>query len=188
MMGFLLRSLAVVFITFPLSSCISTISSYDEQTDAAATQLQKDIDTFLVKMSSSPSRSDRYFSANQHFYQKAAVDLDSLEIRTESINANSLTVEQVKLIKDNFAYMTLLHKGCVTAPLTDAQKHTVQTNGIDVSVSCRVEYGATVEAADRGSSAFNPVFVGPIKSLFDIEFGAILKLELEKKKLGGGAS
>ena len=188
MMGSLVRSLAAIIIALPLSSCVSTISSYDEQTDAAATQLQKDIDTFLVKMSSSPSRSDRYFSANQNFYQRAAVDIDSLEIRTESIQSNSLTVEQVRLIKENFAYMTLLHKGCVTAPLTDAQKRAVQANGIDVSVSCRVEYGATVEAADRGSSAFNPVFVGPIKSLFDIEFGALLKLELEKKKLGGGQS
>ena len=187
-MSVLVRNLSAIFVVIPLASCISTISSYDETTDASATQLQKDIDTFLVKMSSSPSLRDRYFSTNQSFYEKAAVDLDSLAIRTQSIPRNDLTVEQVGIIKQHLAEMALGHKGCLKAPWKEEQREAIRTKGVDASLGCRIEYGASLEVADRGQSAFNPVLAPEIKRQFDEAFGALLKLELEKKKLAGGES
>ena len=180
-----LRNLALVIIAASsLGACttIELISKYDEPTDSGATALQREISEFTQRIGNAQTDEERSFASNQPFYQQAAVDIDALQVRAQAIYKNRITIEQLQLVEDNLAYLALLHKGCVTAPLTDAQKRAVADKGIDASVDCRVAYGATVEVKNRGSSRLNPLLVPIIKSQLDQQLGAVIALELAKKR------
>lgn len=174
--------LALCFVT--LTACtLKLVSDYDETMDEGATALHKKLDEFFVKLPNKPQEG-REYESNQEFYEEVLVDLNSLQVRANGIQKNSFTIQQLDLVERNIGYLTLLHKGCVTGPLTEAQKEKVEENGVDVSVDCKVEYGASKSLPDRGDQVLNPVMVGNLRNQFDQQLGAIMALEMAKKRGG----
>jgi hypothetical protein len=86
------------------------------------------------------------------------------------------------LAKENLAYLVLLHKKCVTGPLSAEQKENVKKNGIDLSMDCKVANGATADLKERGDAEINKSVVAPTQSLFNQHLGAVMALELAKKR------
>ncbi len=99
-----------------LSGCsIKLISSYDENTDKAVTQLQKDFETFFVKIDSQAGLPECTYENQTKFYQDAKVAISAIEVRARAIAKNEITVEQVGLLKDSLTSLEKLHKlGCFT--------------------------------------------------------------------------
>ncbi len=178
------RVLAVLGAACLLQSCttIQLVSRYDEQTETDVTAIQTDIATFFVKLDTALTPAERSFGASQDFYSREAVAIATLSQRVAAIPKNQLTIAQVELLKENIAWLALLHKGCVTAPLTAAQKTAVADNGIDPSIACRTDYGASADLPDQSKSTLTPLVAGSAHKLIDQGLVAILTLEMAKKR------
>lgn len=178
-----LLCLGVAALTVAIGACtsIQLVSNYDEVIDKQAQQLQKELDAYFISLQTARGDELKYKS-QQKFYEGVLADLNAMEIRAAGIYKNKLTVEQIELAKTNLAYLVLLHKHCVSAPLTEDQKKKVKENGVDLSMDCRVDYGATDNATDRGDAALNRFAVAPLRALFNQHLGAIMALELAKKR------
>jgi len=50
------------------------------------------------------------------------------------------------------------------------------------SLDCKKSHGATDDISNRGDKSLNPVFTNTIKLMFDQKFGAVIALELAKKR------
>jgi len=160
---------------------VQLVSNYDETIDKEAQQLQKKLDTHFITLQGADTETLKY-KTQQPFYAEVLADLNAMEIRAGGIYKNHLTMEQIALAKENLAYLVLMNKQCITAPLSEAQKQKVKANGIDLSTECRVEYGASSDLSDRGDVALTRFVVPPVQSLFNQHMGAIMALELAKKR------
>jgi hypothetical protein len=173
-----------IVLSISLAGCshVELVSRYDSATDEGAAAMQKDLSDFFIRMETSVSPNEKNFGANQSFYRKQAVAVGALQLRAPNTPNNALTIEQLQLVEDNLAYLALLHKGCVKAALTDAQRTAVREKGIDASIECRTAYGASMEAKDQSRSVLNPVMLTVLAGQFDSSLGAIMKLEIAKKR------
>lgn len=171
-------------IAIIVSSCvpIELVSQYDETIDKETHQLQKKLDGYFTALRSSGTADDLKYKSQQKFYEVVLVDINAIQLRSGGVNNNNLTSKQVYLLKENFAYLTLLHKKCITGPLTEEQKDKVQKNGVDLSLDCKAEYGATTDSSGRGEEMINPHLIAPIQSQFNQHLGAVIALELAKKR------
>lgn len=178
------RFSAVFFFSILLSGCtsIQLISFHDEETERLATEIQKDVSTFLVNYQALQTDEERSFAAHQEFYKNAAIKTRSLSVRASAIYKNEITSEQVRLLEQNFAYQALLHKNCVTGALSADQIEKVRTSGIDVSLGCNSAFGASIDTADNGSNVLSNAFIPVLQSQFDQTLGAIIRLELAKRR------
>ncbi len=175
--------LGIASVLLLLTGCASIhlVSDYDEAMDKGSAALHKKFDAYFVSLQTL-STEDRKYRNHQKFYEEALVDLNSLKVRASAIYKNELTQEQLEIIEENLAYLVLLHKGCVTAALTEDQKEKVKENGIDISLECKKEHGASDDIPDRGDEVLNRYLVPPIQAMFDQKFGAVMALELAKKR------
>lgn len=166
-----------------ISGCtaIQLTSNYDETIDTQAQQLQQKFDAYFIALQNAADETLKYKN-QQTFYEDALSDLNAMDVRASGIYKNQLTLEQLKLARINFAYLVLLHKQCVTQALTAEQIARVEQNGIDLSMDCNVNYGASSDMTDRGEIAINRFLLPPIQSLFNQQFGAVMALELAKKR------
>jgi hypothetical protein len=176
--------LSFLAVLLALSGCapVQLISSYDETTELAASQLQRDFAAFFVRIASATDPEQRAFKNNIDFYREAAVDFSALQVRVGAIYRNQITSGQIDLTQTNFAYLILLHKGCVTGPLTDAQRAAVEQMGPDLSMDCQTLYDASQDVKNRGDVRLSPIVASVPQKLIDQQLGAILALELAKKR------
>lgn len=173
----------VLLATLAVSGCtsIQVVSNYDETIDSQAQALQKKFDTYFISLQSS-SGEDLKYKSQQKFYEGALADLNAMSVRASGIYKNKLTSEQINLATINLAYLVLLHKQCITAPLTDDQKKIVKDNGVDLSMDCKIENGASAASSDKGEASINRFVLAPIQALFNQHMGAIMAFELAKKR------
>jgi hypothetical protein len=173
-----------IALSMSLDGCshVELVSRYDSATDEGAAAMQKDLSEFFIRVETTVSPNEKSFGANQSFYQAQAVAVGALQLRARNTPNNAFTIEQLQLVEDNLAYLALLHKGCVEGALTDSQRIAVREKGIDASIECRTAYGASMDAKDRSRSVINPVMLPVLAGQFDSSLGAIMKLEIAKKR------
>ena len=97
-----------------LSACtVKLVSSYDEATDRAVTQLQRQVETFLVDLGAKQGSQKCAYDNHKAFYREVKVDVSALRVRAAAIAQNELTVEQLRLLDDSLNKLEQLHKiGC----------------------------------------------------------------------------
>ncbi|NNB41719.1 hypothetical protein [Pseudomonas chlororaphis] len=169
-----------------ISACtsIQLVSKYDEVIDKQTQELQKKLDkhlTFLRFSSEDPLK----YESNQKFYTDTLSDLNAISVRASAIYKNKLTIQQVELAKQNLAWLVLLNKRCIDRELTPEQKEKVNKNGVDLSMDCKAESGATKDEPSRGAQKLKRSFLEPVQNMFNQNFGAIMALELAKKRGDG---
>jgi hypothetical protein len=140
-----LRALvALALMMFALGACtVRLIGTYDEAIDQGVTELQKDVETFLISMQDAAGTPEGKFAPNKGFYVRAKAHVGSLRIRADAIPKNEITSAQLGEVRKNLDAIEKLHK------LND------QLSEDDVTA---------------------------IRSAMNMQFGAILKLELAKKR------
>lgn len=178
---FLIYVISVMSMMISGCSSVQLTSKYDETIDHQTQQLQRKLDGHFVSMQNMKNE-DLKYKNQQHFYEGVLSDLNALEVRASGIYDNQQTIEQLKLIKINFAYLILLNKECATSTLSAQQKERVISNGADLSMNCRVLNGAEEDIDNRGEIALNKMLISPIQKLFNQHLGAIMALEMEKKR------
>lgn len=113
-----MRLLQTFFVLLALlifsSGCtVKLISTYDENTDKAVTQFQKDFETFFVTVESQAGLPECKYENHKKFYMNSKVAISAIEIRARAIPKNEITIEQVGLLKDSLVLLEKLHKlGC----------------------------------------------------------------------------
>ena len=105
-------SLLVLLIT--ATACtVQLVSNYDEKTDEAITKLQKDVTEFLVTVGDQYGSPACAHAQHKKFYQDTKVAISSIEVRANAIPKNSITTQQVGILKNNIDLLETLHKsGC----------------------------------------------------------------------------
>lgn len=177
-----------------LSGCttIELVSKYDDQTDEAATAMQKDVTAFFIEIRTALSEKERSFAESQDFYRKQAVSISSMQVRADNIPRNALTQQQLKLVEDQLAILALMHKGCLRAQpgttpaqLTELERRrneAIAEKGMDPSIACRTEFGAYFDAPDRSSHPMDPDYLQIMENQLNSTLGAVMKLEIAKKR------
>lgn len=179
--GHLLTALLASTLTINACTSIQLVSNYDEAIDGQAQQVQKKLDIYFISLQSAGTE-DLKYKSQQKFYEGVLADLNAMSVRASGIYKNKRTIEQIDLAKENLAYLTLLHKQCVKEKLTDDQKKKVKDNGVDLSMDCKIENGANDNITDRREASINRFVLAPVQALFNQHIGAIMALELAKKR------
>lgn len=87
-----------------LSGCsaIRLAGDYDEQTDRGVTALQRNTESFFVRLESVDGDRAAPYAANKAFYGQTKVAISSLRIRADAMERNSLTVRMLDRLQANF--------------------------------------------------------------------------------------
>ncbi|MFQ5656342.1 MAG: hypothetical protein ACE5G5_02280 [Candidatus Methylomirabilales bacterium] len=106
-----LFTLVMAILTVAIGGCqVRLISDYDAVIDRSATELQKKVETFLVKMEGAAGTSAGEYANNKAFYDETVVALSAMRVRAAAMPKNELTVESIDLIKENIENLRKLHK------------------------------------------------------------------------------
>jgi hypothetical protein len=94
------------------SGCCSVtlISGYDEITDAAITQLQRKVGTFLVEIQRNVGTSEAGYEKRVKFYDEVRIDIDAISVRAAAREKNEITVNQLKNLQESIDSLEKLHK------------------------------------------------------------------------------
>ena len=77
---------------------VQLVADYNKKIDDGVTELQKQTDTFLVKLERHPEP----YSKHTAFYDDAKVQLSLLKTRADAIALNSLTSRQIDELQESF--------------------------------------------------------------------------------------
>lgn len=116
---------SAILLSMALTGCstIKLVGDYDEQIDKGTTQLQKDAETFLVKLEASadkPKDKVESYEKNKSFYDGMRVSLSGLRVRADSMERNSITVRMLDKLANNFKRLEGMHKdGLAKAEIDD---------------------------------------------------------------------
>ena len=105
-------------LIIPQTGCsrITLISSYDEQIDHSATELQRRMDAFLTMLADKEGTPQASYESNKSFYSDYAVDLRSLKVRAVSQPKNQITSQQIDLMTASLEELRKAHEsGPITA-------------------------------------------------------------------------
>ena len=106
---------ALAQIMIQTGCTVKLISSYDDSTDRAVTDLHKRFETFFLMLESKEGLPECKYEQHNLFYQDAKVSVSSLEVRARAIPDNDITIQQIVLLKENIELLEQLHKlGCLT--------------------------------------------------------------------------
>jgi hypothetical protein len=105
-------SLFLSLATVTLVGCatVKLIGDYDEQIDQGVTALQRETETFLVKLESVPGAKLDAYERNKAFYGEAKVATSSLRVRADAAQRNSLTVRMLDKLQNNLNRFEAAHK------------------------------------------------------------------------------
>lgn len=93
------------------TGCTVTLASeYDEHIDEAASSLQREMDAFLTTMQRQAGAAEGRYAPNAHFYQDYLVDLRAVEVRAAAHGENDITLQQIRLMRDNVEALRSAHE------------------------------------------------------------------------------
>ncbi|OGT07636.1 MAG: hypothetical protein A3J49_19025 [Gallionellales bacterium RIFCSPHIGHO2_02_FULL_57_16] len=118
--------LITLFVALVLGGCstIKLVGDYDEQIDKGVTQLQKDVETFLVKLEATaqkPADKVENYDKNTKFYEDSKVALSGLRVRADAMERNSITVRMLDRLSKNIGRLEEMHQeGLVKAEIENS--------------------------------------------------------------------
>lgn len=89
---------------------VRLISDYDETIDVSASQLQKEMDSFLTQMETDEGDAVTYGS-NRSFYPYYATEVRAVLVRAQAHPKNELSVAQYELMLDSLEDLEEAHRG-----------------------------------------------------------------------------
>ena len=112
------RHLFVILVVLSIiSGCsVMMISDYDEKTDTAVTELQKQVETFFVTVESQVGLPECKYEDHKSFYQDSKIAISAIEVRARALPKNEITIKMVGLLIDSLNSLEELHKlGCLSS-------------------------------------------------------------------------
>lgn len=92
-----------------LACSVTLVSSYDEQIDRAATELQTRMDRFLTALEQDTGAAAVY-DRHRAFYRNYAVDLRAVELRAGTHPKNRSSLEQYRLMRESLEDLRRTHE------------------------------------------------------------------------------
>ena len=112
--GILWTWLTVLLMSLALAGCtVKLVGDYDEHLDKGVSQLQKDVETFLVKLESSADRPEdkvESYDKNKKVYDDFRVAVSVLRVRADSVERGGFTVGMLDKLSKNLAGLEELHR------------------------------------------------------------------------------
>lgn len=109
-------STSILVLLLIMGCSIKLISSYDEKTDNAVTQLHKQVETFFLTVEEQTGLPECKYENHKDFYKDTKVKISAIEVRARAIPQNDQTIEQIGLLKDSLDKLEKLHQiGCFSS-------------------------------------------------------------------------
>lgn len=114
--GIIWTWLAVLLMSLALGGCaapVKLVGDYDEHLDKGVSQLQKDVETFLVKLESSaekPTDKVESYGINRKVYDDFRVAVSVLRVRADSVEHGGFTVEMLDKLSKNLTRLEEMHR------------------------------------------------------------------------------
>jgi hypothetical protein len=107
----IINPLILIILLILVAGCsVKLISTYDEQTDNAVTNLQKKVEKFFLTLQAQEGLPDCKYENHLQFYMDAKVDISSIEVRARAIPDNDITIKQIGLLSENIDLLEQLHQ------------------------------------------------------------------------------
>lgn len=110
-----LFAVILILVSIMIYGCsVKLIADYDEATDKAVTELQRKMETFFIDLESKVGTDAAKYEEYVDFYKEVKVDISAIELRASALPKNDITLQQIKLLKDNLSKLEQLHKTGIT--------------------------------------------------------------------------
>ena len=107
---FKIVSIVVISLVIVQTGCtVRLISSYDDKTDNAITDLHKKFEIFFLTLESQEGLPECKYENHTEFYKDAKVSISMIEVRARAIPDNEITIKQIALLKENIELLEQLH-------------------------------------------------------------------------------
>ena len=109
--------LLLSFLIFFYSSCSSVrlITDYDEVTYASINAVQEKVTTFFVDWRQDMGTKKAKYENHKDFYRDMRVKTETLALRANAMDKNSIVIQQVQLLESNFKNLEDLDKAGVNS-------------------------------------------------------------------------
>lgn len=98
-------------LIFAVTGCsVKFVADYDEVTDKSVTELQREVEGFLVDIQRKVGTDRAAYSNHSEFYDEVRVDLSAISVRAAAREKNEITIEQLDLIQKNLDNLEKLHE------------------------------------------------------------------------------
>lgn len=102
--------LLYLLVALTCSGCtIKLIADYDETIDKSTAEIQKKVETFLVKLERIVGTPAADYAQHVAFYDEVRVDLSALKVRASAIPQNTITEQQIDLLTGSWSDLEKLH-------------------------------------------------------------------------------
>jgi hypothetical protein len=111
----LLVFISGLYLIIGTGCTVKLISTYDEKTDIAVTDLQKRMETLFLSLESLEGLPECAYEYHAAVYRDIKVSVSAIEVRAKAIPENDITIQQIELLKENIDLLEQLHKmSCLT--------------------------------------------------------------------------
>ncbi len=143
------RTLIALLLLASLSaaSCTSMrlVSEYDEVIDLSATQMQKDVDAFLIEL----ERDAPSYDESRDFYDRFRADLRAVQFRAGLYDKNQLTMDMLKTVADNIDLLEEAHREGFLEP---AEEIGMFRNAFDTQFKGIIKFELAKKRGQQGES------------------------------------
>jgi hypothetical protein len=115
------------------------------------------------------------YEQQQIFYARVKSDIEAMVVRARSLDQTPAIQIALQRLQDNFAYLVLMHKKCLSSSLTEGQRQKISDRGADLSMSCRIAYGAQEELDARGQLTLKRAMIPIVRDTFNLQLGALMR-------------
>ncbi|KPH65635.1 hypothetical protein [Pseudoalteromonas porphyrae] len=100
----------ITLVIFSSGCTVKLVSSYDEKTDNAVTELQKRVETFFIEAEGLANKPECKYEKHITFYQDTKVQVSAISVRAGALEKNEKTEQLVALLGNSIDTLEQLHK------------------------------------------------------------------------------
>jgi hypothetical protein len=102
--------LLLIFIVTAGCTSVRLVADYDKRLDDEITGMQRKTELFLTKMERLAEAPDGAYEKHISFYDEIKADINVLGLRSEALAMNTLTTEQIRLLKESILSLEERHR------------------------------------------------------------------------------
>lgn len=128
--GRLFSVVLLFLLLLGFSGCTSVrlVADYDKRLDDEITALQKKTEVFLNTLERTAGTPEGSYEKHHLFYDTARADVSVLIVRADSLSMNSLTTQQLELLRGSLAALEEQHSKGLTRPMIEPVRQALQTH------------------------------------------------------------
>ncbi len=100
----------IISIILGAGCAVKFVSDYDPKTDAAVTDLNREVERFLIFLQRTIATDEAKYEKHTGFYDETKANISSLKLRASLKSKNNITMQQLELVGENLDLLEEMHQ------------------------------------------------------------------------------